>query len=99
MSPSSPPGGIARDRAIIAAFDSAASGREVAAASGLDLDETYKIHRKADSIRSDAEMDRRMAERRRSTEELNKVGIWADSTLVPRRRSGKPWRESRRTAM
>jgi len=74
---------IQRDRAIIAAFDSGATDREIAAASGMELDKIYRVHRQAGSIRADAEMDRRLAETSRPTAEMaDKVGIWSDTTQV-----------------
>lgn len=72
---------IMRDRAIVAAFDAGATGHEVAAASGLSLDEIYAIHWQADTIRADAELDRSVAETSRKIDALaTKVG--ADSGMV-----------------
>ena len=72
---------IARDRAIVAAFDAGATGREVAAASGLSLDEIYAVHWQADTIRADAELDRSMAETSRRID-AQATNVGADSGMV-----------------
>ncbi len=40
-----------RNRAIFATFDAGRTGTEIAAASGLDLAEVYRVHRRAGSER------------------------------------------------
>jgi len=73
---------VARDRAIVAAFDAGSTGREVAAASGMDLEEVFKIHRRSAEIRSDADMERRLAETgRRNDEVVSKMGAVTEDMI------------------
>lgn len=69
-----------RDRRIIAAFDSGATGREISAASGLELDVVYKVHSEADMIRAETELDRRMAETSRSADALGNTATGPGSS-------------------
>lgn len=60
----------ALDRAIVRAFDLGRAGVDIAAASGLALEDVYRVHRRLDEIKADEALDARVAETRRRSAEL-----------------------------